>query len=287
MKKILSTVSIFGLAVGSVFALGACNSKETDFHVEKPAPMSNAAEITGSDEIEAYNNAHEGKEWSDFGYKAYTFIVEDNRDEIRLTKKETIDFESKTYRLEEQVFEKDESGNYQKKASLKANRFSDDNGYILTFDISFKDCKIPNTSKTINGELNGYMTKFQPYFSKKDSESIVVFDGIPYTASNVYASDKESYLYYEYDSTIEVYKNDLLYTAYLETEFSTVGAKFEYYTTSKKIENVSIDGRELIDFYVPIEYYGARNHLYDDILSLGFSLLETYFTVTEAEQKVN
>lgn len=284
MRKTLKTAAGLLFASVSVLALGACNMSDDEISVSKPTVKENATQIVDNTAIINYINAHNGKNWDDFGYKAYTFIEEEKRNEVRLTKRETIDIDSKSYTLEEYVYEKDASGNYQKKASLKANRFQNDEGaFILTFDISFKDCKIPNTSNIINGELNGYMDKFQPYFDIEEKKEMVIFDTISYKYENVYVIEKESYLYYEDDECTYVYKNDLCDSIYYESESSVIGAKFEYFTTNKASDKISLDGRTILNTYLLIQDYGGRMHLYDDILCEYSDLLGNYFTITEAQ----
>ena len=95
--------------------------------------------------------------------------------------------------------------------------------------------------------------------------------------------EKESYLYYEDDECTYVYKNDLCDSVYYESESSVIGVKFEYFTTNKASDKISLDGRTILNTYLCIQAYSGRMHLYDDILCDYSDLLGNYFTITEAQ----
>lgn len=127
------------------------------------------------------------------------------------------------------------------------------------------------------------MDKFQPYFNIEEKKEQVIFDTISYEYKNVYVIEKESYLYYEDDVCTYVYKNDLCDSMYYESESSVIGVKFEYFTTNKASDKISLDGRTLLNTYLSIQLFGGRMHLYDDILCDYSDLLGNYFTITEAQ----
>lgn len=284
MKRFFKAAAGALFASTALMALASCQSNQDEFVVDKPTPNKDAIQITGDDAFHDYDKEHEGKTWEDFGYKAYTYIIEEKRDTLRLTKKETLDFDSSTLTLEEYIYEKDENGNYQKKGSLKASRFLNDSGNSsFIFDISFNECKIPNSSLKISGDLSAYFGRYEPIVDMNNYASMVVFNGIPQSSTEVYVLESESYLYYAYDNEIEVYKNDLLSTAYLEDENSTIGMKIEYFTTSKEAEKTTLDDRVEVNIFFQTYSFASRHYLYDGILlEYNTYSLAKYFTITEA-----
>jgi hypothetical protein len=284
MKRFFKAAAGALFASTALMALASCQSNQDEFVVDKPTPNKDAIQIIGDAAFYDYDKEHEGKTWEDFGYKAYTYIIEEKRDTLRLTKKETLDFESSTLTLEEYIYEKDENENYQKKGSLKASRFFNDSGNsTFIFDISFNECKIPNSSLKISGDLSAYFGRYEPIVYMNDYATMVVFNGIPHSSTEVYVLESESYLYYAYDNEIDVYKNDLMSTAYMEDENSTIGIKVEYFTTSKEAEKTTLDGRVEVNINFRTYSYASRHYLYEDILSeYNTYALAKYFTITEA-----